>query len=141
LGSTVSNGRIFEEPVFNYTRDFPYLWEEMQVPVSYKDDRAGVEQIRLEVARRDSIRVTEVGHEALGKMRDHYFVRDAEFEPKAYLRITDNWVELTVRFVVNERGARDVKDTMSRESSLPSTRRASGSPPAPMRLSGCLRSG
>jgi small-conductance mechanosensitive channel len=112
---TVSNGQIFEEPVFNYTRDFPYLWEEIMIPVSYADDRAKVEEILLEVGHRHSVQVSEVGHEALTRMRQRYFVKDAEFEPKVYLRITDNWVELTLRFVVNERGVRDVKDKMNRE--------------------------
>ncbi|MGI8891519.1 MAG: hypothetical protein ACR2G0_12155 [Chthoniobacterales bacterium] len=85
------------------------------IPVAYRDDRARVEKILLDVARRHTVNVTEVGHEALQNMRERYFVNDAEFEPKVYLRITDNWVELTVRFVVNERGVRAVKDTMSRE--------------------------
>ena len=26
---TVTNAKIFDEPVYNYTRDFPYIWEEM----------------------------------------------------------------------------------------------------------------
>ena len=112
---TVSNGQIFEEPVLNYTRDFPYLWEEMMLPVSYNDDRAKVEEILLAVARQHSVQVREVGHEALRAMRERYFVKDAEFEPRVYLRITDNWIELTVRFLVNERGVREVKDKMSRE--------------------------
>ncbi|CAN5445233.1 hypothetical protein BH20VER3_BH20VER3_22310 [soil metagenome] len=112
---TVSNRQIFEEPVFNYTRDFPYLWEEITIPVSYRDDRTKVEEILLEVAHRHTVQVSEVSHEALQTMRERYFVKDAEFEPTVYLRITDNWVELTVRFVVNERGVRSVKDTMSRE--------------------------
>lgn len=112
---TVSNGQIFEEPVFNYTRDFPYLWEEIMIPVSYRDDRAKVEQILLEVARRHTVNVSEVSHEALETMRRRYFVNDAEFEPQVYYRITDNWVELTVRFVVNERGVRGIKDRMNRE--------------------------
>ncbi|MGI9086558.1 MAG: mechanosensitive ion channel family protein [Chthoniobacterales bacterium] len=112
---TVSNGQIFEEPVFNYTRDFPYLWEEIVIPVSYGDDRAKVEEILLDVGGRHSVNVTQVGHEALERMRRRYFVQDAEFDPKVYLRITDNWVELTLRFVVNERGVREVKDRMNRE--------------------------
>jgi small-conductance mechanosensitive channel len=29
---TVSNSKIFAEPVFNYTRDFPFIWEEMVIP-------------------------------------------------------------------------------------------------------------
>jgi small-conductance mechanosensitive channel len=28
---TVSNAKVFDEPVFNYTREFPYLWEEITV--------------------------------------------------------------------------------------------------------------
>lgn len=32
-----------------------------------------------------------------------------------YYRLTDNWLELTVRFVVRDRGIRDVKDAMSRD--------------------------
>nr|WP_246733484.1 mechanosensitive ion channel domain-containing protein [Methylobacterium sp. BTF04] len=32
---TVSNAKIFSEPVFNYTRDFPFIWEEMAIPVTY----------------------------------------------------------------------------------------------------------
>jgi small-conductance mechanosensitive channel len=112
---TVSNGQIFETPVFNYTRDFPYLWEEMRIQFSYKDDRVKVEEILLAVAGRHSIRVSELSQEALEKMRERYYVRDAEFEPRVYLRITDNWVELTVRFVVHEHGVREVKDAISRE--------------------------
>src|ERR1700712_1181423 len=36
---TVSNAQIFDDPVYNYSRDFPYIWEEMHFPISFKDDR------------------------------------------------------------------------------------------------------
>ncbi len=36
---TVTNDKIFEEPVYNYTRDFPYVWEEISIPISYRDSR------------------------------------------------------------------------------------------------------
>ncbi len=32
-----------------------------------------------------------------------------------YFRITDNWLELTIRFVVPTHGIRNVKDLMSRD--------------------------
>lgn len=34
--------------------------------------------------------------------------------PKVFYRITDNWVEMTIRFITGEHGARDVKDAMAR---------------------------
>ena len=44
---TISNSEIFEQPVYNYTQDFPYIWEEMLFPISFKDDRNRAEQIIL----------------------------------------------------------------------------------------------
>ena len=35
---TVTNDNIFQEPVYNYTRDFPYLWEEINIPITYTDN-------------------------------------------------------------------------------------------------------
>jgi small-conductance mechanosensitive channel len=112
---TVSNARIFDEPVYNYTRDFPYLWEEISLPISYTDDRKRAEEILLETARRHTVEISEMSQEALETMRQRYFVQSTSMEPKVYWRITDNWVELTVRFVVHERGIRDLKDAASRD--------------------------
>ena len=38
-----------------------------------------------------------------------------DLQPKVYYRLTDNWLELTLRFFAEERGVRDVKDAMSRD--------------------------
>jgi small-conductance mechanosensitive channel len=111
---SISNAQIFDEPVYNYTRDFPYLWEEMRIPISYKDDRARAEQIMLEAARRHALKEGELPAESLRELQRRYFMRGAGLEPRVYWRITDNWVELAVRFVVTEEGIREVKDRMSR---------------------------
>ncbi len=111
---TVTNDKIFEEPVYNYTRDFPYLWEEISIPISYTADRDRAEQILLECADRHTERINEMSQEALRLMRDRYFLHAADLTPKVYYRITNNWLELTVRFVVREHGIRDLKDAVSR---------------------------
>ena len=51
----MSNAKIFDEPVYNYTRDFPFIWEEMSVTIRYEDDRKLVEQILLDAARRHAV--------------------------------------------------------------------------------------
>jgi small-conductance mechanosensitive channel len=112
---TVSNAKIFDEPIYNYTREFPYIWEEMSIPVSYKDNRAAAEKILLEAARRHTIEIASLSEEALLEMQRRYFVGTAELTPRVYFRLTDNWLELTVRFIVRDRGIREIKDKMSRE--------------------------
>ncbi|HEX4056512.1 MAG TPA: mechanosensitive ion channel family protein [Tepidisphaeraceae bacterium] len=112
---TVSNSQVFDEPIYNYTREFPYLWEEMNIPVSYKDDRRRAEQILLEVADRHTVKLRELSAEALRDLMNQYFMASPGLAPKVYWRLTDNWVELSIRFVAPTHGVRELKDKMSRE--------------------------
>lgn len=112
---TVSNAQIFEEPVYNYTREFPYLWEEMQLPIAYTADRVRAEQILLEVADRNTVPFRSMGEDALLEMERRYFMKATDMKPKVYYRLTDNWLELTVRFIAQAHGVRELKDAMSRD--------------------------
>lgn len=112
---TVSNDKIFDEPVYNYTRDFPYLWEEISIPITYSTDRERAEQILLECADRHTIQINQMSAEALQKMHKRYFIQAADLTPRVYYRITDNWLELTVRFIVTDHSIRNIKDAVSRD--------------------------
>ena len=112
---TVTNDKIFDEPVYNYTRDFPYLWEEMVLPISYTADRKRAERILLDVAAEQTVSFAEMGEEAIIQMERRYVVRRAEMVPRVYYRLTDNWLELTVRFIVRDHGVREVKDQIGRD--------------------------
>ncbi len=112
---TVSNDKVFSEPVYNYSRDFPYVWEEMSLPITYTADRQRAEQIMLETAGRHTVRVRELSEETRQEMERRYFVDLGDLQPKVYYRLTDNWLELTLRFIAEERGVRDLKDAISRD--------------------------
>ena len=111
---SVSNAKIFSEPVFNYTRDFPFIWEEMVVPITYAADRGRVEAIMLAAAREHALDAGSMAEEARQHLEDRFGVQRLDMVPKVFFRITDNWLELTVRFIVGTHGIRDVKDAMSR---------------------------
>ena len=112
---TVTNDKIFDEPVYNYTRDFPYIWEELILPITYTADRRRAEQILLDVARRRTVTIAEMGEDAIAQMERRYVVRRADMNPRVYYRLTDNWLELTVRFVAKDHGVRELKDEISRD--------------------------
>jgi small-conductance mechanosensitive channel len=111
---SVSNAQIFDDPVYNYTRDFPFIWEEMHLPISYKDNRQRAEEILLEAATKYAESDGNLPAEAMAEMQRRYFMKAADVRPKVYWRLTDNWIELSVRFVTRAEGIRDVKDQMSR---------------------------
>jgi len=112
---TVTNDKIFDTPVYNYSLKFPYIWEEMRIPISYKDDRNRAEQILLAAADKHTVKISEMSEPDLCEMERRYTMRRADLKPKVYLRLTDNWVELTVRFIARDHGVRELKDRMSRE--------------------------
>jgi len=112
---TITNDKIFDTPVYNYTREFPYIWEEMHIPVSYQTDLPRTEEIILAAARKYTAKFSEVGEQGLTELEHRYYVRRSDLEPKIFLTLTDNWIQLAVRFLVSEHGVRQVKNDMSRE--------------------------
>lgn len=112
---TVSNSRVFEEPVFNYTRDLPYIWDEMTIPVGYQADRAQAERILLDAAERNTQEITELGEPAIAALEKRYLVKRTDMKPRVYWRMTDNWLEMTVRFLAHDHAVRDLKDAMARD--------------------------
>lgn len=112
---SVNNGEIFSTPVYNYTRDFPYIWDEMDIPIPYGSDRARAEQILLSTCRRHALTGERIGKDALDKLWQRYGLEVQDLEPKVYYRLTDNWIELGLRFLVPDHGPRSIKDVMSRE--------------------------
>jgi small-conductance mechanosensitive channel len=112
---TVANSKIFDEPVYNYTRDFPFIWEEMRLPIAYRDDRTRAEAILLESARQHAVDPSSLDAAMLERLERNFRVSRADFEPRVFWRLTDNWLELTVRFITRDHGVRSIKDAMSRD--------------------------
>lgn len=112
---TVSNSKIFTDPVYNYSRDFPLIWEEMRIPISYSDDRKRAERIMLDAAEKHTKTLREAGQAGTDAMLRRYAMPLEDLGPQVYLRITDNWVELALRFVAPSHGARALKNAMSRD--------------------------
>jgi small-conductance mechanosensitive channel len=112
---SVSNAKVFDEPTYNYSRRFPYIWEEMLVPIRYGDDRAAAERILLEAVERHAGPIAELGAEQAAELQRRYDLPTADVRPRVYLRLTDNWLELTVRFLARDHGIRELKDAVTRE--------------------------
>jgi len=112
---TVTNDKIFDHPVFNYTSEFPYLWEEITLPISYRDDYTKAEKILLDAANRHAVKPDDINKESLDNMKQHFFVTRSSLEPHVFVRLTDNWTELSLRYISHDHGSREIKDKMSRD--------------------------
>jgi small-conductance mechanosensitive channel len=112
---TVTNDKVFDEPVYNYTRDFPYIWDEINLPVKYEDNRVRAEEILMEAARRHALTADQIDKDEVDRLKDRFGLDIGDVNPRVYWRLTDNWLELTVRFLAPDHGIRPIKDAMSRD--------------------------
>ena len=112
----VTNDKIFDEPLYNYTREFPFVWEELKIPIHYNGQRALAERILLEVAKKHTDQIAAEAQPALDKLeKAHFFPGGLGLEPNVYYTLTDNWIEMALRFISREPGVRKLKDAMSRD--------------------------
>jgi small-conductance mechanosensitive channel len=111
---TVTNDKVFDEPVYNYTREFPFIWDEITVPVPYRTDRRRAETILLAAVAEHAEALDSRSEPVRRALERRYFMDLDETTPRVFYRLTDNWLELTARFVVRDHGMREVKDAISR---------------------------
>ncbi len=108
----VANSSVFKEPVYNYSADFPYVWDEFTVPVKYGSDYALARKILQGIADEVTAeRVAGAKEPWLTTVRK-YRVEDARLEPVVTVVANDNWVEFTVRYVTHFRERRMTKDQL-----------------------------
>ena len=122
----ISNKMTFTEPVFNYSASFKFIWDEVAIPVAYRDDW----QQAAEIMREEAVRVSSAAEaeQAIADMVHRYPVARTEVEPLVFVNSTDNYVEISARLVVPVRTSRRMKDEFTRRVLEPFT--AAGIPVA-----------
>ena len=109
----ISNGYVFKEPVFNYSGDFPFVWDEIKIPVKYGSDRVLAKTVILDSAIGIVGDYTKSAKEKWGEMTKKYAVENANVEPTVFMTFNDNWIEFSLRYVVEHSKRRTVKDELS----------------------------
>ena len=106
----VANSFVFKEPVFNYSADFPFLWDEITLPVRYGSNweytRKVLNQVVDEICRDYATQSADAWKQAVNRYR----LEEVKIEPMITLAATDNWIEFTVRYIVDYRKRRFVRD-------------------------------
>jgi small-conductance mechanosensitive channel len=105
----IANSFIFKEPVFNYSGDFPFLWDEIKVPVKYGSDYRLARTILEGAAAAVVGDFVPPARGAWDNVVRKYRVEDARLEPMVLVLANDNWVEFTLRYVVEYKKRRTTK--------------------------------
>lgn len=108
----IANSFVFKEPVFNYSGDFPFLWDEIKIPIQFGSDYELAKKLFFEIVRDVTASDTSQSAETWKHIVSKYMIENAQTEPMVTLVANDNWVEYTVRYVVNFKRRRSTKDEL-----------------------------
>lgn len=108
----IANSFVFKEPVFNYSGDFPFLWDEIKIPIQYGSNYTKTREILLGVGNKIAGDLSTKSRETWHDMQNKYRLEDAQTDPMVSLIANDNWVEFTLRYVVNYKSRRATKTAL-----------------------------
>ena len=105
----VANSFVYKEPVFNYSRDFPFLWDEIKIPIKYGSNYDLAKDIFEQVGKDVAGDLGQRSLEKWNSLQNKYRLEDAQTGAMVSLIANDNWVEYTLRYIVNYKKRRTTK--------------------------------
>ena len=112
---SVANRVVFSDPVYNYSRPWPYLWDDITIPITYSSNWRRATEIMLSRAREYCAECQDQAQEDLGRLMAIYPVDEAPVQPMIYTTLTDNWIQMSLRYVVEARRRREMQGRLHRE--------------------------
>ncbi len=108
----IANSFVFKQPVYNYSADFAFVWDEIKVPVRYGSEHRLAREILEKVVLEVTDEYISQAKQQWQKMTNKYLIEDARIEPTITLVTNDNWMEFTIRYVVSYKKRRMKKDQL-----------------------------
>lgn len=108
----ISNSFVFKEPVFNYSADFPFLWEEIYFPIRYGSDYDLAREIITNITNQLVGHFAVEAHKTWDPMLRKYMIEPAATEPMVTMTANEHWVKFTVRYTVVYNKRRTEKDKL-----------------------------
>lgn len=111
----ISNAFVFKGPVYNYSSDFPFLWDEFNLPIRHGSDIELAKSIIVEVAQEHLSEYVKDSVEGWKAIVNKYYVEDAQVDPTLAITLTDNWVQFNLRYIVDYKKRRLTKHLLNEE--------------------------
>lgn len=105
----ISNAFVFKGPIKNYSMDFPFVWDELNILITFNSNIELAKKLVLTIAEEQ---LSEYAKNSMAKweeMVERYYIENATIEPTIAVRLTDNWIELNLRYITDYKKRRATK--------------------------------
>ncbi len=108
----IPNSFVFSNPVKNYVKAFKYIWSEIQIKIDIDSDLKKTKGIIYRILNKnDTIRNIPIKmRRQIANASSDYRIYYNKLEPIIYTKIVDNYVELSIRFLMHPKKLRNIED-------------------------------
>lgn len=104
------NNKVITEPLYNYTKGFEYIWNEIKIVVTFESNWQKAKDIMMQVIGQKEFEVSKTLEKKLMKMAKKHMIYYRALTPTVWVNIVDFGVELTLRYITEARTRRKTRD-------------------------------
>jgi small-conductance mechanosensitive channel len=108
----IPNQKIFDQYQANYTKGFSYIWNELEVNITFESDWRKAKAILSDIATRDAASLSSNAAETIMRAAQRFAIYYSKLTPIVYLRVIDYGVQLTIRYLVDPRRRRNTEQAI-----------------------------
>lgn len=107
---TLTNSYVFKEKVHNYSSEYPFLWDEIVVPIRTESNHKLARKVFTDILDEVCGEYARESEKQWVKLTDKYRVEEAKVHPMVTLQFDENRISFTLRYVVDYKKRRTTKD-------------------------------
>jgi len=108
----VPNGKVFSESTANYTRGFPYIWNEIAVLLTFESNWEEAKRILHAIAARHAEHTGALAEKQILEASRRFMIFYSTLKPTVYTSVEDSGVLLTIRYLCEVRHRRGTSEAI-----------------------------
>lgn len=108
----VPNGRVFTEPLANYSKGFQYIWNEVAVLITFESNWRKAKEILLAIGSKHGEELSATAEDRVRRAARKFMIFYTKLTPTVYTSVRDSGVLLTIRYLCEPRRRRGSEEAI-----------------------------
>lgn len=108
----IPNGKVFTEPLANYSAGFKYIWNELPVLVTFESDWKKAKALLTKIINKDSDQLTKVAEKKIKEASQKFMIFYSNLTPIVYTAVKPSGVLLTIRYLCDPQKRRGTEHSI-----------------------------
>jgi len=106
----VPNSYLFSEVFANYSKGFQYIWDEIEVLITFESNWQKAKELLSEIAHTHSQHLSKAAEKRIKEASSRFLIYYSKLTPIVYTSVKDSGVMLTIRYLCEPRKRRSSQE-------------------------------